>query len=319
MTERREFIRRPVPSDVPAALDELGLDYSIGGDNAKILCLFHQDHSPSCYVHVDSGVFHCFVCDKAGQFVQLVQRVKGMSEEKAALWCQTRAIGRLRGAADRLELSSHRVDTTRVINEASLALFTAPPEKELRKRGIDFDAAESLGILWDPKERAWILPMRDEDGKLAGWQVKRGHDVWNYPGDDRKRGVGGVQKADYLFGLHAISHDPPVRGVLVESPLDVAVFRSAGCRSAVSSYGVRVSGVQLSLLTSHCDELIFAGDNDEAGWEMAELLRKEFKRLPLRFYNYGETKCKDPGEMWLEGEDILWGIQNATRRMTVRF
>jgi len=316
---KTEFIRRPVPSDVPAALDELGLDYSVSGDNAKILCLFHTDHSPSCYVHVDSGVFHCFVCDSAGQFVQLVQRVKGLSEEKAALWCQTRAFGRLRGAAERMELSSHRNDTTLVINEASLALFTAPPERELRKRGIDLDAADELGILWDPKERAWILPMRDQDGKLEGWQVKKGHDVWNYPGDDRKRGVKGVRKSDYLFGLHAISHTAPVRGLLVESPLDVAVFRTAGFRSAVASYGVRVSSSQLDLLTAHCDELIYAGDNDEAGWLMADILRKEFKRLPLSFYNYGKTKCKDPGEMWTKGEDILWGITNATRALTTRF
>lgn len=307
----KEFTRSPVPGDVLAALDELGLDYAVSGEDAKILCLFHQDHSPSLYVHTDSGVFHCFVCDKAGQFVRLVRKVRGLSEEQAALWCQTRSFGRLGSSLDRLEASSRRVDTTSLINEASLALFVSPPARELRKRGIDFDAARELGILWDAEERSWILPMRDPDGTLRGWQVKRGHDVRNHPR--------GLRKSEFLFGLHAIDARRPVTGLLVESPLDVAVFRTAGFRCALSSYGVRLSGVQGDLITSFCDELIYAGDNDDAGYEVAEKLRREYHRLPLRFYNYGETKCKDPGEMHIEGEDILWGIKNATHALVARF
>lgn len=294
-------------ADVIAILDELGIQYRLSGDEATALCPSpqHDDRSPSWSINVDTGMHNCFSCGYRGPLVRLVRDLRRVGEDEADLWVRTRSSGRLRGSPAREE--GTEPEPVR-ITEADLALFTPPPERQLWKRGISSDSAGELGILWDDDERAWILPFRDADGTLHGWQSKstRGKLVRNYPE--------GIKKSCFLFGLHASASD---RAVLVESPLDVAVLRDAGVRGGVASYGVHVSRVQLSLLIAHYSSLILALDNDNAGWRESEKLRKEFRSLPVKFFDYGDSGCKDPGEML--DKEILRGIENAVPALTMRF
>jgi DNA primase len=297
------WVKSPVPSDIRQALDDLGIDYQVTGDNAKILCPWHDDRKPSCYVHLDTGVTHCFSCDERGQFARLVQSVRELSFEKAALWCQTRASGRLRASQAREELPER--DGPKAVSEADLALFTDPPKSELMDRGLSLTAVRDLGILWDDENERWIIPMRDAEGLLVGWQEKGmdHHDELIRP---RK-----VVKP--LFGLpEAVGP----RCVLVESPLDVARLRTVGVRSGVSSFGVSISEYQLGLLVARFDACIFAFDNDEAGWKQSDRLRS-FRRLPIWYFNYGDSTAKDPGDM--SRREILWGIEHATDSLVTRF
>jgi hypothetical protein len=298
----------PVPGDVAAALTELGIDFRVTGDEANALCPNprHTDRTPSWYCNLDTGMFQCFSCSWSGPFVKLVRALRGGGEDQAALWCQTRSSGRLRPLSAREETPEREVKR---ITEASLALFVPPPARELKKRMISSDAAADLGILWDEKERSWILPFRDEFGKLHGWQSKhtRGAKlVRNHPR--------GIRKASFLFRLLGEDAD---ECILVESPLDVARIRSAGPRGGAASYGVRVSGDQLGQIAAHYRTLISALDNDSAGREVSEKLRREFRRLPLKFFDYGNTGAKDPGAM--SDEEILRGIENAIPALIARF
>jgi DNA primase len=300
---RTKWVKAPVPSDVLATLDELGLDYQVTGDNAKILCPWHDDRKPSCYVHTTSGVTHCFSCGEKGQFVRVAQTVLGVSYDKAALWCQTRAAGRLRASQDQEDLPER--EGPRKVSEADLALYTDPPEWALRDRAISFAAAKELGILWDDEDDRWIIPMREPDGNLVGWQEK-GQDHHDERIRPRKvtKPLFGLPEADETFG------------VLLESPLDVARLRTVGVRCGVSSFGVSISPSQLELLVVRFDSCIVALDNDEAGWQQSDRLR-DFHRLPLRYFNYGRSTCKDPGDM--TAEEIIWGIENSTRSLVTRF
>lgn len=297
-------------TDVLRVLDELGIDYRVSGDEATALCPNprHRDRHPSWSVNLDTGSHNCFSCGYRGPLVRLVKTLRDVGDDEAELWVRTRSSGRLRGAPGREEAPEQTDDTPR-ITEASLALFVPPPQRQLDKRRISSEAAAELGILWDEDERAWILPFRDADGTLHGWQVKhtRGAKlVRNHPR--------GIKKSDFLFGLHASASD---RGVLVESPLDTARLRTAGIRGGIASYGVRVSRVQLALATAHYQELISALDNDNAGWEQSEKLRKEYRSIPLKFFDYGDSDAKDPGDM--TDDEIRWGIDHAIPALTARF
>jgi hypothetical protein len=304
--------------DVLRVLADLGIDYRVSGDEATACCPNpkHHDRSPSWSVNLDSGKHNCLSCGFCGPLVRLVRTLRNVGEDQAELYVRTRSSSRLRGSPDREE-APERDDRPRV-TEASLALFTDPPRRELERRMIYADAAAQLGILWDADERAWILPFRDAAGKLHGWQAKetRGKKlVRNHPT--------GIKKSEFLFGLHAAD---PGTGVLVESPLDTARLRSAGVRGGVASYGVRVSRVQRGLLAAHFDRVIAALDDDRAGWEVSEQLRKEFHSVPLSFFNYDAVSYdapadvvyhKDPGTM--SDFEIEACIEQAIPSLLARF
>lgn len=298
--------------DVLRVLDDLGIEYRVSGDEATACCPNpkHRDHSPSWSINLDTGKHNCFACNFSGPLVRLVRTLRSVSDEEAELWVRTRGAGRLWAAPGREEAPEE--DDRPAITEASLALFTDPPSRELDKRRISRRAAGELGILWNPGNRAWILPFRDADGKLHGWQEKetRGERyVRNYPK--------GLKKSQFLFGLHAAAGRT---AIVVESPLDVARLRSAGVRGAVSSYGVRVSHAQLSLTTARFDSVVFALDNDEAGWEVSEKIRKEFHSIPVSFFNYDgciDEYRKDPGEM--DDWEIEAAISCAIPALVARF
>jgi 5S rRNA maturation endonuclease (ribonuclease M5) len=303
---------------VCAALDELGIEYRVHGDEANALCPNpqHDDISPSWYCNIETGMFQCFSCQWRGPFVKLVRAVRGGGDDQAALWCQTRSSGRLRPLKGLGEVFE---PVRRAVAESSLALFVPPPARELEKRRIVSDVAAELGVLWDDDDRSWILPFRDAAGKLRGWQVKqtRGKKlVRNYPAENVKKKEQGVHAGDYLFGLHVASRE---RAVLVESPLDVARLRTAGETGGVSCYGAGISTTQFGLIAEYFPLLISALDNDRAGREVSEKIRREFRRMPVRFFDYSVAgrRVKDPGDML--DDEIQQAIDNAIPALTARF
>jgi DNA primase len=310
-----------VPSDIVQALSELGYDeIKVVDEEAQVLCPYHDDTSLGSFsVNVLSGVNHCFSCGESGQFVRIVQKANDWSFEKSALWCQTRAAKGMRLFDEEPVTYSGKVDTTQQINEASLALFTDPPEVELSKRSITLEAAKEYGVLWD--KDTWILPIRDpETGELWGWQRKGTDGVRNRPR--------GVDKSRTLFGIQSVSSDQPGTCILVESPLDCVRFLTAGIEGAVSSYGVHVSSEQLSLLGSRAERVVLALDNDDSGsriscqlclghYDSTRQWQPAFSLAPLFVYNYGASTAKDPGEQ--SDEEIRWGLENATPAFRTRF
>lgn len=297
-------------SRVTAILDELGIQYRLSGDEANAACPnpHHEDHRPSWYINTETGDHICFSCGWAGPLSRLVEALRSVDREEAEHWVRARHFIVSESLSGPFNFDDPEPVKTSPVTDADLWAFTAPPSRELRKRGISSDSAGELGILWDDDERAWILPFRDADGTLHGWQSKsaRGKLVRNYPE--------GIKKSHFLFGLHASASD---QCVLVESPLDVAVLRDAGIKGGAASYGVHVSRVQLSLLTEHYSSVILALDNDNAGWRESEKLRKEFHALPVRFFDYFDSRAKDVGEM--TPEEIRRGAENASLAMMTRF
>lgn len=294
--------------DVLRVLDELGIDYHVSGDEANARCPRHQGQSMNWYINTDTGLFQCFKCDYRGPLVRLVRDLRRVGEDEALLWVRTRSSFRLRASPDPEEAPEPEAPK---VTEASLWRFGLPPERQLRKRNISAESCEALGILWDVEESAWILTIRDSDGVLAGWQSKgtgRDKRVRNHPK--------GIKKSGYLFGLHAVSGET---AILVESPLDVARLRDAGYPWGVASFGVRLSRRQLDLLARHFKSVVFALDNDEDGWDQSEKLRKEFHRIPARFFDYesADRYRKDPGDM--EDWEIEAAVMHAIPSMIARF
>lgn len=265
---------------ITTALDKLGIDYTIRGDEAAACCPAHDDRSPSWSINLATGMHHCFSCGFGGGFARLVQELRGTTWQDSRLWLKREQV-RLGDTAPRFTQSAP--DTAWKYTEASLYSYVCPPASELSRKGLSETACELLSILWDTVKGAWIFPIRDpRTGDLWGWQEKDGHVFRNRPRT--------VTKSRAVFGLRTLEHGR--RPVLVESPVDTGRLYTAGVRGGVSSYGVSVSDYQLTALLKRDPEIVLALDNDPAGIA-------ETRRLALRagnrfvMFNYGTSTAKD--------------------------
>lgn len=285
----------PVPGDVVACLTELGVAIKrINYDEVEGYCPAHlerlgkPDLKSKWAVNTETGMHNCFSCGFRGPFVGLVRYLLRCTPEEAAAW--VRARGSIEHARRKLGMTEElptRTGTLDEITEADLALFTEVPPDVCHTRHLTPRAADHYGVLWDPVNRYWITPIRDpHTGKLWGWQEKGPRHFRNVPPR--------LKKSDTLFGIHQLTGDTTI---LVESPLDCLRIYDAGIYGAVSSFGASVSDAQLNLLCARVNTLIVALDNDEPGHDSSRHMHRRIAgRVRVKFWNYGITSAKDPGE-----------------------
>jgi hypothetical protein len=294
---------RATPRNVEAALAELGIDYTVRGNEASARCPNprHHDQSPSWSCNLDTGMHNCFACGFGGSFVRLVMVLRGTGRREAENWSSSF----LRDAAeiaDRLKGGGRRDWRPPPVREPDMALFVAPPKRELRSRRLTREAAEAYGVLWDTERDGWVLPVRDPYSRqLRGWQLKTADLTKNHPY--------GLEKANTLFGYHLLVPGAPA--ILVESPLDAARIWSAGIPGAVATYGANFSVAQLKLLCRVTRHVIDAFDDDKAGHKASFRLRREYGHLFRRLseLDYMDTGAKDPGDM--TDDEIHRGMPRA--------
>ena len=307
--------------NVGEVLESLGMDYDTRSHEANALCPAHlartgrEDHSPSWWINLESGMHLCFSCGYKGNILHLVCDVMQFYTKIADSFVYDYRAAE-EWLAGTIEVSPEKLmEIVRALpnyvesypkpvpmSEARLVLFTEPPQDALDGRNITAESAQAYGVLWDPKKANWVLPLRDPHlNDLMGWQEKGTlqRTFFNRPT--------GLQKSKTLFGVQNQQKDLVV---VVESPLDCLRLFSAGFRSAVAICGAIPSTEQVRLLR-YSDRIIAAFDNDAAGKkaskEMLEFARKY--GLNLSYFNYGSTGKKDPGD--LTDDEIAWGIHNA--------
>jgi hypothetical protein len=310
--------------NVQRVLEALDISYTERGDNAQALCPMHEqltgtvDHNPSWYIHLETGQHICFSCGYKGGILSLVCDVKELHTQlwdkveydysAARLWIADVAEVTIEELKEKLaKLPEYISPPPRPVamSEARLAVFVPPTESALLSRNLTAESADHYGVLWNQNTATWILPLRDPDTKkLMGWQEKGTVDrkFNNRPM--------GLQKSKTLFGAEVQQEDI---AIVVESPLDCLRIRSAGFEGAVATCGAIISEAQVKLL-SRSEKVVAAFDNpnlDSAGKKASEQLRTLARKygLNLFFFNYGDARKKDPGDM--TDEEIRWGITHA--------
>jgi hypothetical protein len=286
-------------------LTRLGIEYySERGDEVQAACpahkdrTGHEDRNPSFYINADSGAFICFSCQWKGNVYTLVNYIHG--DVDANTWLNEG--GGLSMRMERITRVVPNIQEQTHITESMLSAFTAPPEDALRSRGLTKEAAQYFDLLWDARNKNWVIPIRDVvTNKLLGWQEK-GYDqryFRNYPT--------GVQKSQALFGYgQYVSGDM----IVVESPLDVVRLASLGFTGGVATYGALVSSAQFNLIRGG-ERVVIAMDNDEAGHKSSMNLYTLCREMDKEawFFNYNHLDVKDIGGMSLD--EVRFGIDNA--------
>jgi len=295
-----EALHLVIPGDVVAALEKLGIEVVRVTDKGEAVarCPAHEeklgraDRNPSWSVNISTGKHSCWSCGFRGSFRTLVRYMRRCSPQEADAWIRSQ------GTIRRVEqiLAKEDADEEPEVSEAALAVFSPfPPPERLIERGLTGKVCRQYGVLWDPREEAWILPIRDAEGKLLGWQSKSDTKTRNHPPR--------VKKSRNLFGLSALPGHVD-RLILVESPLDALLISSCGLGWAVASYGASVSDAQMQLILERVNRLIHFPDNDppgrQAAYETAERWRGRLRYQIVDYRVLGRPDLwdgTDPGDL----------------------
>lgn len=291
----------------------LNLDVSMvaqRGNEVNGLCPMHKtrtgsdDHSPSWWVNLETGVHLCFSCGYKGNMYTLVRDLKGMDHFDIQDFLKEKSEVPLDTLLQRLRDLPQYVTPEEPIgmSEARLAVFTDAPEIELKKRFLTREAVNAHGVLWDAKNSAWILPIREpNDFSLWGWQEKgaTGRFFKNYPP--------GVKKSKTVFGVKILDESVPLW--VVESPLDAVRLTGLGY-NAIATFGAIISEDQGKLMR-RATSIISSFDNDQAGKKASEQMLGFSRKygFDLRYFNYAGIDVKDVGDM--SEKQIQRGLETA--------
>jgi hypothetical protein len=66
-------------------LDRYGMKALGEGAQRMALCPFHADTTPSCSIHLERNVFHCFGCNAKGSVLDFVARMENVSIRDAVV------------------------------------------------------------------------------------------------------------------------------------------------------------------------------------------------------------------------------------------
>jgi hypothetical protein len=298
--------------DIERVLLSLDLQlYAQRGSEVNGLCPMHkkrtgkEDNHPSWWINSDTGAHICFSCGYKGNVYTLVSDVKGIDYHEAREYVNDKEDMPIDSLMKRIKELPQYVQAEPdaiPMSEARLSVYTEPPDIELKKRFLIRGAVKVHGVLWDIKNEAWILPIRNpDDGVLWGWQEKgaRGRFFKNQPA--------GVRKSKTVFGVQIMSSNHDL--IIVESPLDAVRLTGLG-HNAISTFGAIISEDQAKIMR-RARRVIAAMDNDKAGHTANEQMRGFSRKygMELSYFNYTGIDVKDVGDM--TETEIERGLQTA--------
>lgn len=170
------------------AIAELIGDYvklTRSGRSFKGLCPFHNERTPSFYVHPDRGFFHCFGCQMSGDIFRFVQEIEALDFVASVERLAERAgveLAEARGdesvAAARARSQKQRVlDALAAADRFFVAQLAKQPEAAvalLRERAMPPDTVAKFGLGFAPNsfdalpEALKRAGCALEDAELAG-------------------------------------------------------------------------------------------------------------------------------------------------------
>lgn len=229
------------------------------------LCPFHGDRHPSLSVNEEKGSFVCYACGERGDVFAFVSKIEnvgfveaanklsidsgqlaieGKDNKEARLLPERLVIKEKKENSDAVQLPVVNSQLS-IENEAFLALLLPAGSgcSELTPTWLDFGVGQSPCLVperWKAMRNRLVFPVRDEEGRLAGFAARRLSD------EDRDKPkyvnseTGGLyRKSELLYGLYeareAIRREGSV--FLVEGYKDVLAMHAAGFRHTVALCG----------------------------------------------------------------------------------
>lgn len=254
---------------------------------------FRYDRTPSFFVTLTGDFAGCWGDSGAydaewagGNFVKLLSFLRNETYEETEEYLLV-AYG-IDNTGDTLRLAPVRL-RLRATRQALKADFLSQYERKfeyLQSRGIGEAVQRQLGVGFDRKSSAVVIPWRLPDGRLANAKFRqtRGKVFWY------ERDAWPIR--ELVFGIDQAQ----ATTVLCEAEIDAMSFMQAGY-AAVAVGGASFNEHKRDLiLRSPIERLVIATDNDKAGEKLRrEIIRMMSGKITLR-NTYVRGDCKDANE-----------------------
>jgi DNA primase len=268
-------------------LRHYGVKFVGRGKQRMALCPFHADTKPSCSLHLERRLFHCFGCGAQGSVLDFVARIENVPIRDAAARieeiCGFRTEAPAYGRSSAHPRGDDGKDPCRPLRPLPFRLKLDPLHPYLSARGISPEVTTMFGLGYcrcnGTPLQGWIcIPIHDERGTLVAYAGRQASDAVPQ-GVPKYILPRGFEKRRVLFNLHRVSGAEHL--VLVEGYWSVFRLQTLGLPS-VALMGRVLFPEQATLLKeSSVRMLTLLLDGDRPGREATgELL----SRLATQFF-----------------------------------
>lgn len=260
----------------------------ISGGCIRILCPFHDDTSPSCYVNLDEtkvplGVFYCFSCNESGHWNKLAQMLDLQLVDFKQL------------AYDKEFTNMHR----RLKKLAEKGTYKLPKNLSIWKDTWRGFTADQLSVYHPARfydlqcEEYRILFPIIQERKLMGHLSERSEDAHRGP---KHKFSEGFPSQKCLYPLDLLTGDT---AILVEGLADMLRLRKEGL-PALCFFGCgNWKDSKVNLLLNRLTHVVICGDGDKAGHEINQRIKKDLEKyIDVTIFKLPIFEKKiDPGDM----------------------
>ena len=283
--------------------------------NIAVHCPFHEDKTPSLYIHSTEGVYRCFSCKRQGSIEALFREVTG-EDLYRTLNIERSDFANFANRPAYSAPNFEELDKDVHIDVRGMLLpFASSPKvmRYIRSRGISsataaamhFRYAENVYINGTNYRERLAIPIY-EKGKLISVE---GRDITRsapikvlYPKGSSVNTLYELDKLDTSRPLFA-----------VEGLMDLALLRAyKEFENSTAIFGAAVTARQLYLLKKF-DEVIYIPDNDRAGEDTVKTFQKNEMRnvKVLRLPDLiKDVKVKDVGDLVVKAQTTVGSLLN---------
>ncbi len=268
--------------DVKHVLLSNNIDFKIIGGQFRILCPYHNDHTPSLEVHPNTGGYHCWSCGEIGDFSKLIEDLHMILDVESFF--------------DGTEVEKERA---KLLNPAVLTKFVSIYRSKLAVTYLldrNIQCFKKFNLRYCPinyRLKKWcgriIMPIYDFEGKFLSIS---GRTIYNSPLKlYRFPGI----KTNTFFGAQLIKQFDKL--VIVEGELDAIYLQQFGI-PAVATFGTgrfRFSKEQRAYLLKF-KEIGITMDNDDAGRKAGMAIVKDLRDY-LNVHLILLPPLKDPNDL----------------------
>jgi len=289
-----------------------------GGDNALILCPFHEETNPSLWVNVKTGLFKCLSgsCGQVGNFTKLYAALEGITYNEAQ-----EKLANAEDVNDIVGSILHSLDDEGEVRaapflnyksfERSFVPVSESPDAVAYLRSDDRKIHDET--IWDQFDLRFavegkfadriMIPILDIKGRLVSFAART---IRKGVQPKTKKAFNTLKNVT-LFGLFQLHEEQATRRiVVVEGEFDAMYLQQFGI-PAVSTMGTSgLSDLQLALLIQHTDYVYLCYDGDLAGRKATkrdyDTLRKFVRCSVIQLPGCitGPKDGKDPNNLSLE-------------------
>lgn len=284
--------------DVEDLLLALGVEIAyVSHGNVGFKCPFHNDHTPSARMSIDTTAWLCNGCGEKGKSaVSFLAKVRAFSMTEAKRILEERYGGALFAPIDDLESEvlrnlTHRVmapearkrpadkwveDFIRAAYAPEVWPDGVPPGviesmEYMRARGFSDRTLFEWRIGYDWMSDRVTIPIHDDEGNLVGFKGRAWRSdhqpkylvIGDAPNKPERYGFPTYRKSEFVFGLNYCDSQID-KLIVVEGELNVIAMYQHGYPNVVAAAGAEFSDAQARLIIDRAKTVVvFFDDNSD--------------------------------------------------------